>query len=405
MKNWYTLLLTILLALLFNSSFAQNMANIKQAKTVLTKTLKKLELANTMRYNYLRELRYFEDNYNNKSKGELYFEKDDNSLIAYKFKGKIEKRGAYIFDGNTCYELDDKEKTIKTTNLKNANGLNGNSHLFHSIIMLQKLVEIAITNHTLVKKITDTVIKNKHYYNILIEGHQTYFDTRTAAITPFEDADLKRPYLLIIDKKTYLPYQFVAKIINKTNNKDYMKMTYTNLNLNTPKLPTTTWQYANYAKTYSVPKPEVAIPAIKVGQKLPFFNLPSFEPSKADSVSLTNLLGKTTLIDFWFKSCGPCMISMPHLNELKIKFNTPNFDLISINVEDDIADMEFFYKKLHPNFKMLYQGKIFFNEQLGMQACPTALLIDSLGTVTHIWHGFDQQKMETTIAEVVKGGL
>ncbi len=401
MRHFKFLLFIHFLGLLSNIYAQNNVAN-NQAKGILQKTLEKLENSHVLSYDYLKEFRYFEDNYDYKASGYLYFEKEKKSVIDYKFIGTTEKKGKYVFNGKDSYSLNEELKTITTDTFKNAKQLNANSYLFHSAIMLQKLISLLLVNDTLINGISDTIINKKSYYNILIEGNQLYFGTRSAEVNTYKDADLRRPYLLIIDKKTFLPYQFIAKIIKGISNKDYMRLTYTNINLKTKKLPANTWQYDNYSALYKIPEAQKEITTIKVGAKLPYFSMPTYEPTKIDSFTLNNLLGKTTLIDFWFKSCGPCMVSMPLLNDFKAKFNPEKFNLISINVEDGILDMDFFYKKLKPTFKMLYNGKSWYNNQLGLSACPTAILVNETGTILNIWSGFNKEKMETRINEVLK---
>jgi thiol-disulfide isomerase/thioredoxin len=51
---------------------------------------------------------------------------------------------------------------------------------------------------------------------------------------------------------------------------------------------------------------------------------------------LSSLKGKVIYVDVWATWCGPCLAAMPHLEELKKKYeNNPNIAIVSLSVDDN----------------------------------------------------------------------
>jgi thiol-disulfide isomerase/thioredoxin len=69
------------------------------------------------------------------------------------------------------------------------------------------------------------------------------------------------------------------------------------------------WNVTYYYHKYSIQTGEISEPA-------PAFSFTS------DSIALnnTNLLGKTVIVDFWGRSCAPCLSTLPRFIELKKKY-------------------------------------------------------------------------------------
>ena len=95
------------------------------------------------------------------------------------------------------------------------------------------------------------------------------------------------------------------------------------------------------------------------------------------------------------------MVAMPHYNALQEKFKKEGFELLTINIEDPIEDIAFFYNKYLPNYKMLFNGQKLF-ESLGFSGCPSSLLVDRNGRAAKTFFGFNKQEIEASIADLLK---
>jgi len=235
-----------------------------------------------------------------------------------------------------------------------------------------------------------------------MEGPQMLFDIFNG-LQKVPGASIRWPYYLLVDKQTMLPYQFTLRYIRSaTDNRDFVTVTYTNINVNPKQPPATIWAYSNYAASYKPYQPAAKRPVIKKGAAMPDFTLPAYSARGIDSVSLSQYKGKLVLVDFWFKSCGPCMAAMPKYNALQHKFGEEVFQLLTINITDTKEDIAFFYNKYQPNYPMLFNGDLVF-DSLGFTGCPTSVLLDKSGKVMEVFYGFDEALIEKKVSSILNG--
>lgn len=139
----------------------------------------------------------------------------------------------------------------------------------------------------------------------------------------------------------------------------------------------------------NVPMPEVGEPAREVSGK-EWINL-------KDPPTLTGLRGKVVLVEFWATWCGPCVESIPHLNELHRKYAGRKFQLLSF-VEEGHKTMDKFLNKKRVEYPIGLESASL--EEYGISGIPHAFLIDQGGKV--IWHGHSASpEMDDAISRAV----
>lgn len=106
-------------------------------------------------------------------------------------------------------------------------------------------------------------------------------------------------------------------------------------------------------------------------------------------VTLSDLKGKPTIINFWFTSCAPCISEMPILNKIQKKYNS-DFNFISITYEKQ-KDVEKFLNKRDFNFKHLANAKDFIND-MGINTYPLNFFLDKNGIVKEVKYGIPKMK-------------
>lgn len=76
------------------------------------------------------------------------------------------------------------------------------------------------------------------------------------------------------------------------------------------------------------------------------YQLPSFTATSMDGsiISDESLLGKVSIINFWFETCPPCLAEMPGLNQVKEKYETADVNYIAIG-RDYKEDIEAFLRR------------------------------------------------------------
>ncbi len=114
-----------------------------------------------------------------------------------------------------------------------------------------------------------------------------------------------------------------------------------------------------------------------IGKPLPAFKLLDVE---GKPVSNEDLLGRPTLINFFFAECLPCILETPMLNE----YLAQKRDLRMLAVTfDDKATIEKYVRKHKFAWRSLVDAKAFI-DQVGVQAYPSFMLVDEKGVVRAI---------------------
>lgn len=128
-----------------------------------------------------------------------------------------------------------------------------------------------------------------------------------------------------------------------------------------------------------------------IGQKAP--PLTELLWLQGDAPDLNNA-SKLYLFDLWATWCGPCIASIPHLNELQQTFGSKGLQVIGVNVwEYNKERVEQFLKeyKHHPNYPIAFsknKGSFFEKNWLdctGLKGIPQAILVKG-GTIILIDH-------------------
>ena len=108
--------------------------------------------------------------------------------------------------------------------------------------------------------------------------------------------------------------------------------------------------------------------------------------------------GKAYIVEFWATWCPPCRASIPHLNEIYLKYKDKGLVVIGQNVsEQNDSGVAAFVKKMGD--KMTYRVALddktsdsngqmskTWMETAGQEGIPTAFLVDTKGVIAWIGH-------------------
>src|ERR1700676_1407000 len=96
------------------------------------------------------------------------------------------------------------------------------------------------------------------------------------------------------------------------------------------------------------------------------------------------LTGKPLLVEFWATWCPPCRKSIPHLNEIYAKYKAQGLQALGIT-DDNEAIVEKFQKQIPMDYDVAINTPQSVYQQFGIQAIPTAFLVDKSGKI--VWTG------------------
>ena len=392
MKPFYLLLSSIIF---YTSASCQNsLYKDVLVNKILRQVSQNLNSLKSVRYDLKRELNYSSENYHNETTWNSYYDfQSADTIIGFKYQIEDEM-AMQIYNGTEKFELDKKVKTIKINDQPNQRSFSSSSVFYNSIITLKNVLPLIIADKTIAKAIDDTLINKKPYY--LITLHLTKRRMQNLG-NGFDAMTTKSNliYKIIIDKTNDLPFE-VLQINNK--NEDFIKTSFTNLNINSPTPPEFSWYYSTYIYEYK-PAVQKDLPQlISVGSLAPEWTLPLYD--KKENIALRNFKGKVVLLDFWIKNCGPCIKSIPDLNALQQKFKNEKFEILGINSYDPREDIIWFCNKHKPKYKNLMQGKE-IAVKYGVTGFPTVILIDKNGKVLYSGNSLEKIKNEKMIEKAL----
>ena len=119
--------------------------------------------------------------------------------------------------------------------------------------------------------------------------------------------------------------------------------------------------------------------------------------------------GKVVYVDFWASWCGPCAQSFPFMNKLHKDLKGKGFEVIGVNLDEELGDAQGFLAKTPAQFTILADASGQCPQEFGVKAMPSTYLIDREGVVRYVHLGFKgsesgqlREQVETLLAKPAK---
>jgi thiol-disulfide isomerase/thioredoxin len=158
------------------------------------------------------------------------------------------------------------------------------------------------------------------------------------------------------------------------------------------------------------PPPPPAPELIAVGKDAPDFTA----DSPNGPLNLSSLKGKVVVLDFWATWCGPCMASMPHLEQVyqKIK-NRDDVTVLALCVSDERSAYEKWMaaNKTKYTFPFAFDpagrdaAKNISRNKFGVTGIPTTFLIGKDGKIAAAIVGYSGENDKRLETELAKQGI
>ena len=113
---------------------------------------------------------------------------------------------------------------------------------------------------------------------------------------------------------------------------------------------------------------------------------------RGEPLRLSELRGKVVLVDFWASYCGPCILAMPELNQIREDLHAQGyadtFVLFGVTMDRDAEKAEAFLARVPVDYPILMDALSIAAHAYGVWRLPATYLIDADGIIQRIWYGF-----------------
>lgn len=134
------------------------------------------------------------------------------------------------------------------------------------------------------------------------------------------------------------------------------------------------------------------------------FELPLLDGS--GTASLSDYQGQVVYLTFWASWCVPCRQEMPYLAQLWQRHKGEGFQILAINVDEDVALAQEFVANYDLPFAPLRDEGRQVSQSYHVPGFPTHFIVDRRGRVRFSGLGFDlndvravSQEVQTLLAE------
>lgn len=112
--------------------------------------------------------------------------------------------------------------------------------------------------------------------------------------------------------------------------------------------------------------------------------------------------GRVVVLDFWFSTCGPCLRSMPSLEQLRRQFTEDQLVIIGMNADQTRTAAERHIRQSPHPWDQVYTPatRPDLRKTFGVNLYPTFLVIDQVGTVQY--RGNNVQQAVAKAGELVE---
>ena len=143
-----------------------------------------------------------------------------------------------------------------------------------------------------------------------------------------------------------------------------------------------------------------AVPARAGSTLAPAFSVKTLE---GRPVHLSDYRNRPVIVDFWATWCAPCRASMPHLNDLNVRYGPKGLAVIGMSVDDTgPVPVRRFANGLGIKFTMAMANDDILDAYGPIRSIPTTIFINRKGEIVRRVVGYiDKETLEGYLREIM----
>lgn len=145
----------------------------------------------------------------------------------------------------------------------------------------------------------------------------------------------------------------------------------------------------------------VSLISAQTNPKNEVFVFSELQLNNGTTIKLKDLKGKVILLDFWYRSCLPCLKATPDLIKLQQELKG-DLIIIGINDIDDADQISDYYAYKKVNYLSTFKSSKSISEQLKIRAFPTFIIFDTEGKKVYQNIGFNKKELKRIIRRLIK---
>jgi peroxiredoxin len=132
-------------------------------------------------------------------------------------------------------------------------------------------------------------------------------------------------------------------------------------------------------------------PGFQDGDPAPEFH---FEDAAGTTFALSDFKGRSVMLNFWRTTCGPCILEMPHLQEVYNEWQGGEVVILLLNIGEDADTVNEFLDTLGLSLPVILDREAFAAAEYGAYSIPCTFFIDKEGGIRGIKIGAFQSPEE-----------
>ena len=145
------------------------------------------------------------------------------------------------------------------------------------------------------------------------------------------------------------------------------------------------------------------IPSPREGFLAPDFTLDSLS---GDPISLSDMRGKTIVLNLWASWCPPCRAEMPAIQRVYQENHERGLEVLAVNMTapDNLAAVEKFVQEFNLTFPIMLDTSGEVGNTYLMRALPTTFFIDQEGVIRRVIVGgpMSEVTLQSTVEQLLE---